>query len=146
VSAPPIKRHAYDASQEAELARWPGVTWHREHRGKHCALVLQFADQSRFVIYPATPGDSRRGALNHLRDIRSVLCEIGASREAEARRSQVQTRRHKPSHRIEPIRIRAQDSTRLGQNPFAALAGLKIPPRRVTVRQIALRYFVRAAA
>jgi hypothetical protein len=70
---------------------------------------------------------------------------MGASRQAEARRASEPRRRNRTSHH-EPIRIGAQDETRLGRDPFAALAGLRIKPPFLSVRQIALRYFVRSAA
>jgi len=83
MSAPAVKRTCYDPITDAELERWPGVTWTREPRGKHQALVLTFGNVSRFVIYPTSPGDSIRGPKNHLANVRQALRAMGAERMAE---------------------------------------------------------------
>lgn len=129
MSAPAPKRHAYNDCQEAELARWPGVTWTREHRGKHYALVLTFRGLSRFVIYPTSPGDSYRGSLNHVRDIRGTLSAMGATRLEVVSRNRPTGKRSAPRPVVEPVRLAAQDGTRLGRNPFEALSGFKTRPR-----------------
>lgn len=134
--------HPFEAAQEAELSRWPGVSWVREDRSKHRALVLSFADRSRFVTYPTSPSDAYRGPLNHVRDIRHTLAAMGAQRSQEARSERERT--HRPRRTVnEPVRLSAQTSTRLGLDPFAALAGFKIKPRGwARIRA----YFVRPAA
>lgn len=137
MTAPSPKRHGFAEQQEAELSRWPGVTWTRQHRGKHYALVLEYGGLSRFVIYPASPGDMLRGGLNHVRDIRAVLTAMGAERVAEARSSRPSRRRN----RTEPRRLEVVTAdTRLSRDPFAALVDFR-PRQRGWAR---IRdYFVR---
>lgn len=36
----PLRRSDHDDYAEAELKRWPGVTWERHHRSKHMALEI----------------------------------------------------------------------------------------------------------
>lgn len=79
------KRNIYDDGTEAELARWPGITWRHEHRAKHESVVLTFGEATRFVCYPATPGDTRRGVLNHIADLRAELKAMGAEREPQVK-------------------------------------------------------------
>lgn len=121
MSAPSPKRHAFNDHQEAELARWPGVTWRREVRSKHYALVLTFGGVSRFVIYPTSPGDTMRGGMNHVRDIRAALTALGATRLEVIRSAAPQRRRNRTEARetFEPA------VTRLSHDPFAALANFK---------------------
>lgn len=73
-----MTRHPYDSAQDRELSRWPGVTWSRESAGKHMKLVVEFEGQSRFIVFPTSPSDSARGALNHVKNIRQTLKEMGA--------------------------------------------------------------------
>lgn len=73
------RRHPYHAPAEAEIARWPGVTFVRGRRGRNLCLTLTYRGVSRFCAYPDTPSD-HRGALNHVSDIRSTLNLIGATR------------------------------------------------------------------
>jgi hypothetical protein len=131
MSAPSPKRHEYDDLQANELARWPGVSWSRQVRSKHYALVLTFDGVSRFVIYPSSPGDNQRGGLNHLRDIRQTLAAMGATRMAEPKSQQTRRTRN----RTEPARVviveRATGGPR--RDPWAALASLEIPERPPTV-------------
>jgi len=119
------RRHDYDRHQEAELARWPGVSWRREQRAKHYALILTFNGVSRFVTYPCTPGDGARGALNHIRDLRHALQALGARRRPEPKPGPDRRRRH---HRVEPWSWRLPERgppTRLSRDPFEALAQLR---------------------
>src|SRR5690606_17680836 len=111
----------------AELANWPGVTWRREHRGKHLALVLAFDGVSRFVIYPTSPGDTYRGSLNHLRDVRAALSALGAKRVQPAKANRPRRRPvTRPLHHEAPLAGGVQSSSRLGRDPFAALASLRV--------------------
>lgn len=122
------KRHVYDEQQEAELARWPGVTWGREVRGKHYALVLTFDGASRFVVYPSSPGDVMRGGLNHLTDARVALRAIGAVRTSQKRQGPKVARR----------RTRVEESFRLARlepitggperDPWAELRTIDLTP------------------
>jgi len=73
MSQPTVRRTIYDDAVEAELAQWPGVQYRRENRGKHNALVLQVGEVSRFVVYPTSPSDSRRGQQNHLGDVHRTM-------------------------------------------------------------------------
>ena len=83
MSQPTVRRTIYDDAVEAELAQWPGVQYRRENRGKHNALVLQVGEVSRFVVYPTSPSDSRRGQQNHLGDVHRTLAALGARRAME---------------------------------------------------------------
>lgn len=122
-----VKRHEYDEHQEAELAKWPGVEWSRQVRGKHYALVLSFNGRSRFVIYPTSPGDSIRGMLNHLTDVRATLRFIGAERLEE----QVSAKPRRQRNRTEPIRVVIADRATGGpkRDPWTGLAGWTPPPK-----------------
>ena len=114
--------HAYHNDQDVELAQWPGVTWRREHRGKHLALVLEFDGVSRFVIYPTSPGDAYRGGLNHLRDIRAALTALGAKR---ARLQRAAERRRLSSR---PRRLSRCRPARSGKAAWAAIPLPRSPP------------------
>lgn len=85
MSAPSIRRTPQDEAADAELAMWPGVSWRREVRGKHRALVIGYRGREMFVAYPCSSSDSRRGGLNHVKDVRAVLRALGATRSAVAR-------------------------------------------------------------
>lgn len=63
---------------EREMAKWPGVEYAIEHRGKHPALVVRRGGASRFVPFTNTRTD-RRGILNKVSDIRRALREIGCT-------------------------------------------------------------------
>lgn len=89
-----MTRHPYDSAQDRELARWLGVTWTREIGAKHFRIVLNFRGQSRFCTYPSSPSDGRRGALNHVQNIRQTLKELGAERSAPAPSSGVRRTRN----------------------------------------------------
>jgi hypothetical protein len=124
-----LKRTVYDDPVESELARWPGVTYRREQRGKHNALVLSYRGATRFVIYAATPGDTRRGALNHLADVRAELRVLGAVRTVQAKAEG--RRRRKPTGQVVSIYEfdRANPEGGPLRDPFAVLAGLKVAER-----------------
>lgn len=85
MSQPRPKRTIFDDAVDAELERWPGVTWTRICRGKHPAVVVTFGSVSRAVGYSGTPSDSRRGLDKHLTDLRRALRDLGAVREREAK-------------------------------------------------------------
>lgn len=144
MSAPAVKRHAFDDHQEAELARWPGVTWNRECRSKHYALVLTFGGLSRFVIYPTSPSD-HRATLNHVRDIRHTLFAMGAVRSLEQASDRPKRFRRSRDAPNAPVAVSAQQFTRLGRDPFAVLAELNIPPPRLSTGALFLRFFARPA-
>lgn len=125
MSQPRVKRHDYEQHQEAELARWPGVTYSRQVRAKHYALVLTFGGVSRFVTYPTSPGDTTRGALNHLRDVRKACAELGATRLRSVKATGAKRQRN----RTEPARLNLGERVTGGpcRDPWAALATLEIP-------------------
>lgn len=123
MSQPALKRHPYEDAQRAELARWPGVVASHEIRGKHFALVLRFGEVSRFVIYPSTPGDSGRGALNHVREIRHTLAGLGATRIETVKATAPRRRRQRME--IPTPRLQSVSDTRLCQDPFSQLAQLR---------------------
>ncbi len=117
-----MKRTSYDHVIDREIAEWTGVRLHREHRGKHNALVLTFGEQERFVIYPATPSAGRTGALNCLQSVRKELLAMGAQRRPRSHAL-------KPceavprAERRDPLPRRRDASTRLSRDPWAALSG-----------------------
>jgi hypothetical protein len=53
-----------------------GATYELRHGGKHTKAHISMNGKSRFVIYPASPSDSRRGALNFAGDVRRVIREL----------------------------------------------------------------------
>lgn len=118
------RRTDLDDPTDAELARWPGVTWSRALRGKHYALVLDFNGLSRFVTYSCTPSDGVRGLQNHLRDVRKVCAEIGAKRTPEPK---TQAPRRTRNH-TEPRLVANNDKATGGplRDPWAALATIQI--------------------
>jgi len=130
MSAPAVKRTCYDDPVETELQRWPGVTWRREVRGKHYALVLTFGGVSRFVIYPTSPGDTVRGPLNHLSNVRQELRAMGATRVGETKAAQTERRRRtRPA--VRPLNLsptEPQAGASPNRDPWAALAEIKIAP------------------
>lgn len=75
------RRHPYEHAAQRELAAWPDVQaeW-LPARGKHPALRLTYAGASRRVVYPGTPGETFRGLLNHVHDVRRALRDLGAVR------------------------------------------------------------------
>ena len=120
------RRTDHDDATDAELARWPGVTWSRALRSKHYALVLEFRGVSRFVTYSGTPSDGGHGLQNHLRDVRKVCAEIGAKRTPEPRAKSPPRQRN----RTEP-RLVANDDKATGgplRDPWAALEGVTFNP------------------
>lgn len=129
MSRPLPRRTDHDDAADAELARWPGVTWTRTLRGKHYALVLEYGGVSRFVIYPAT-GSDRRGPLNCVRDIRAACRDLGAKRTERLKSS--------APHRAGAARRKGQaperfalpprDPTRLDRDPWEALKGFECAP------------------
>jgi hypothetical protein len=118
------KRHDYDDRQDAELSRWPGVTWSRQIRGKHYAIVLTYGGVSRFVTYPCTPGDTVRGALNHIHDLRLVLTALGAERSVEVK--SLAPRRHR--NRTETVSFGPVEHISGGpmRDPWEALRGVTV--------------------
>lgn len=70
----------YEQLTREEVAEWPGVTVTFRQRAKHREATLTFGEQSQFAIYPSTPGDGSRGALNHIAEVRKLLRLIGAVR------------------------------------------------------------------
>lgn len=120
-----LKRTSFDDPVEAELSRWPGVTYWREVRSKHYALYLSYRDATRFVIYAATPGDNRRGALNHIANVRAELRAMGATRlaptRAEVRRKRQSSRTTATVYEFE----RANPDEGPLRDPFAVLASFQ---------------------
>lgn len=75
----------YQAAIEREVGEWPGVSVSFEHGGKHPRAVFALGDDSQFHPYPSTPSDFR-GLRNCIRQVRSTLTELGATRN-ERRKS-----------------------------------------------------------
>lgn len=133
MSAPKVKRTDYDDPVETEIERWPGVTFRREVRAKHFALVLTFNGASKFLIYPAT-GSDRRGVLNHLTDLRAALRELGAVRIEPVK----STGPRRSRNRTEPRRVKTGEPATGGpkRDPWAALADFRpAEPEPVTQRR-----------
>lgn len=127
----PSRNHPYHRAVEAELAMWPGITASHEIRGKHYAIVLAFGATSRFVVYPATPGDGIRGARNHIADIRSVLHDLGAIRDVPKRTTAARPRKTRcDGQRRFWTPDCDQTPTRLSRDPWAKLAALLTPDCR----------------
>jgi hypothetical protein len=138
-----LKRSDYDDAVELELSRWPGVTFHREVRGKHYALVLAYRGATRFVIYPASPSDSRRGALNHLANVRAELRALGAQRLATTKVEDRRKRKPQPTATVYEFE-RANPGEGPLRDPFAVLADMRVewiqpandvPPESAAPRQ-----------
>lgn len=72
------RKHPYDEAADRELARWPGVVVidRATMPSGHRRLVLEYRGKRRFVVYPGTPRDNKRGPRNHVQDIRRVLRQI----------------------------------------------------------------------
>lgn len=117
------KRTVYDEPIEAELARWPGVRWRREVRSKHYALVLEHGGLTRIHIYPSTPGDTVRGPLNQIRDLRAQLKEMGAERIGRVKSTSPKRERNKTTPTAVDLGERAEvDPSR---DPWAALTSVR---------------------
>lgn len=114
-------RTQFDAPVEAELARWPGVTWTRRVRSRHFALVLTYNGASRFVTYSATCSD-QRAIHRHISDIRHALKALGAEREREARSARERRRR---SQVEAPARFQPRELTRLDADPLSRLEAVR---------------------
>lgn len=65
-----------------EVGRWPGATVKFEMGGKHRRAIITFSRKDRFVIFPTSPSDGRRGSRNTLSDVRRALKSLGAIRSA----------------------------------------------------------------
>lgn len=159
MSAAKPKRTCMDDAADAELLRWPGVVSHREVRGKHYALVLTFEGRSRFVTYSGTPGDTFAAPMTHVRDLKGVLRELGATRTPE-RKAPARERRQRQATPAPAPRQSERPVAGVGplSDPFAALASVRtrlveatpfvlpIPaPSRPTIRQAIASMFRRAA-
>jgi hypothetical protein len=122
------KHHPYLKPANAELARWPGVSYSRRRRSKHMALVLAFGGAERFVVYPLSPSDGAHGLKNHLADVRAELAGMGAVRETKGRlrvdlpRS-AQRSIARPVVRPKPLPKVVIVETALSRDPWAALVG-----------------------
>lgn len=77
-------RNDYEAAAVREVARWAGVSARFEDNARHPRIVLSFSGAERFVVYPASPSDSRRGLARFLADVRRTLRDLGAEREKPA--------------------------------------------------------------
>lgn len=71
---------SYHEAISKEVEEWPGAAVSFEKGSKHPRAVLSFGDSSRFVVFPDTPGDTDRGILNCLTDVRRELRGLGAER------------------------------------------------------------------
>jgi hypothetical protein len=53
-----------------------GATYTLTNGGKHIKAHISMNGKTRFVIYPKSPSDRRRGALNFAGDVRRVIREL----------------------------------------------------------------------
>lgn len=136
MSQPRAARTIYDDPTERELARWPGVEFHRDVRGKHYALVLTFRGQSRFVVYPSSPSDSGRGALNHLTNVRAELRALGAQRIAPTK-AERKRRARQPDRLVIVMRDHPDPDEGPLRDPWAALVGLNTADTPAVVKPVA---------
>lgn len=125
MSRPAIKHTEHQDWADEELAMWPGVTWTRECRAKHYALVLTYRGQSRKVIYPGSSSDSFRGPQNHIRDIRNVLKALGAERQIIVKHASVRRKRNRTEPRRVVIAERATGGPK--RDPWEALKDMRFP-------------------
>jgi hypothetical protein len=123
VSQPRARATSYDDKMEAELARWPGVTFQRVIRGKHYGLQLTFNGVTRLHVYPSTPSANGRGVLNQISDMRASLKLIGAQRLPEPKAKHPKRARNKTVATVIDLGERAvRDPSR---DPFAELTKLR---------------------
>lgn len=69
----------YQNVAEREIASWAGVEFRVDMHGRHEKLRLTFNGQTRHLLRPRTPSDTR-GPTNHRCDIKRKLKEMGATR------------------------------------------------------------------
>lgn len=114
-----------------ELEQWPGASIVGVTIGrKHHRLTVAFGGRQRFVMLSGSPSD-RCAENNQIRDVRKVLAELGAARNA--RRKAVQRReRNRPDRTLPSSAGRAP----VKENPFAVLAQIQFsePPRKGHLR------------
>lgn len=113
-----------EAVTKAELERWPGVACDFEMGGKHLKCRLRYGGKSRVVIAALTASDKRSG-LNHVSQMRRELTAMGAQPVRQQKRQGPRPTRNKPTRHMQvekaPVR----------ENPFEALAAIKLPEPEV---------------
>jgi hypothetical protein len=127
MSAPTIKRSEYVEFGDRELAHWPGVEAVRRPSRRHLRLTLTFGGASRFVIAPMT-GSDVKGPLNHVRDIRRTLREMGAVRLARSKPVRPERKPVKPAAGRDALTLPSPEPLRRDptRDPFAVLAGMQL--------------------
>lgn len=120
MSQPSLLRSAYTETAERELTAWPGVTASFERTAKHQRAVFSFGGATRFVVFPTSGSDSRRGALNFLADMRKELRALGAVRVDRQSTSERRPRAVSP-----PRPVSAPTITDPRPDGFAALRDLQ---------------------
>ena len=127
-----MSRCEYDLATERELIMWPGVTWRREHRAKHMAVILTFRGLERMMTYPAS-GSDVRGPLNHVRDLRATLRDMGAYRVERTKSTSPRRARNRTTPaRLPPIE-RATGGPR--RDPWEPLRqGVTTEPKHPTIQ------------
>lgn len=123
MSKPVVRKTYYDDPVDAELAMWPGVMFAREAGGKHLALVLTFAGQTRRVFYPSSPSD-KRGALNNIQNVRATLKALGAVRKVNPKAAVKRVKRQRVER--DPLSHVAPAPSR--ESPWAALSAVTFAP------------------
>ena len=140
----------YFAAAEREVAQWPGVRLRFENTSKHRKAVVSFAGAERFVVFPMSPSDSRRGVANFLSDLRGELRTIGAARSVRAFNGEAKRTTHRPRP-ARPIVLPSISDPR--PDGFAALRELQqrmqaeppVPPPRAPWWRSILNAFRSAA-
>lgn len=115
----------YERVIRNELAYWPGVDVEFGRRAKHRQATFHRHGETRFLVFPDSPSDSRRGALNCVAAMRKELAELGAQRLE--RKPKPRNRKNRVVGRQMPNRPGWASRIELAPvktNPFDALAHL----------------------
>lgn len=113
----------YETLIREEVSNWPGASVKFELRSKHAQAVVQYGGSSRFVVIPASPSDSARGARNSLPHVRRELMALGASRRPKPI-AQRKPRSDAPRPQRQVLAHIERAPVKL--NPFEALAGMVV--------------------
>lgn len=113
-----------------EVGQWPGASVTFEKRSKHRAAILSYQGKTRFVVYPDSPGDSRRGVHNHVAEVRQALTQLGASRTKTVRKAEARRRQRNEGAALRQIKVGERAPVR--PDPWEALKGFQpLPPAEV---------------
>lgn len=68
----------YRAELMKEVNKVPGASGEFSITSKHQRLTISYGNQSRFVTFPLSPSDGRRGLKNTITDVRREMRRMGA--------------------------------------------------------------------